>query len=166
MSGSDKFSFLQEKIKDRKEISGLLSYWKFKDKKVVFTNGCFDIIHRGHIEYLSKARALGDILVVGLNTDSSARKLKGENRPVQDEMSRALILASFTFVDLVVMFSEETPYNLIKEIIPDILVKGGDYEIKDIVGNDIVTRNGGEVKTIPFLHGYSTTNILKKSVNQ
>lgn len=166
MLESDKLSFLQEKIKDRKEISSLLGYWKFKDKKVVFTNGCFDIIHRGHIEYLSKARNLGDILVVGLNTDSSVRKLKKENRPVQDEMSRAMILASFTFIDLVVMFSEETPYNLIKEINPDILVKGGDYAIKDIVGNDIVTGNGGEVKIIPFLHGYSTTNILKKRVNQ
>lgn len=166
MLETDKLSFLKQKIKDKEEISKILGYWKFKDKKIVFTNGCFDIIHRGHIDYLSKARALGNILVVGLNTDISVRKLKGENRPVQDEMSRALILASFTFVDLVVMFSDETPYNLIKEIKPDILVKGGDYRIKDIVGNNIVTDNGGEVKTIPFLQGYSTTNILKKSVNQ
>lgn len=166
MLETDKLSFLKQKIKEKEEISKILGYWKFKDKKIVFTNGCFDIIHRGHIDYLSKARALGNILVVGLNTDISVKKLKGENRPVQDEMSRALILASFTFVDLVVMFSDETPYNLIKEIKPDILVKGGDYKIKDIVGNNIVTDNGGEVKTIPFLQGYSTTNILKKSVNQ
>ncbi len=162
----DKLSIIKNKIKNREEISMILSYWKFHDKKVVFTNGCFDIIHRGHIDYLSKTRDLGDVLIIGLNTDESVKHLKGENRPLQDEYSRALILASFSFVDLVVSFSEETPYNLIQLIVPDILVKGGDYNIKDIVGYDIVTSNGGIVKTIPFVDGFSTTNILKKGVYQ
>ncbi len=162
----EKLEILKNKIHPREEISEILSYWKFKDQKVVFTNGCFDILHRGHIEYLSKARDLGDALVIGLNTDSSVKKLKGENRPVQDEYTRALVLASLAFVDLVVFFEEDTPYNLISLIKPSVLVKGGDYKIENIVGNDIVFANGGEVKTIPFVNGFSTTDIIKKGIDQ
>ena len=144
------------------ELSRLLEFWKFKSKKVVFTNGCFDIIHRGHIEYLAKAADEGDVLIIGLNTDSSVKKLKGPSRPVQDQESRALILASFQFVGAVVLFDEDTPYNLIKTILPNVLIKGADYSIENIVGADIVMENGGEVKTIEFVDGYSSSTILNK----
>jgi rfaE bifunctional protein nucleotidyltransferase chain/domain len=166
MEENSKLRHIENKIKERASISNSLNYWRFKDKKIVFTNGCFDIIHRGHIEYLSKAADLGDILVIGLNTDSSVKKLKGENRPVQDQYSRALILASLAFVHLVVFFDEDTPYNLIKLVQPDILVKGGDYKIEEIVGYDIVKKRNGKVVTIDFVEGFSTTNILNKSINQ
>ncbi len=146
------------------EFSRMLSFLNFKNQKIVFTNGCFDIIHRGHIEYLTKAAEFGDFFIIGLNTDSSVNKLKGNNRPIQDEESRALILASFQFVNAVVLFSEDTPYNLIKTIQPDVLVKGSDYTIENIVGNDIVIAKGGEVKTIDFVEGFSTTSILSKIV--
>ena len=139
-----------------------LARLRFFEKKIVFTNGCFDIIHRGHAEYLSKAADLGNILVVGLNSDASVKRLKGESRPVQDEQTRALILASMFFITYVVIFDEETPYELIKSVQPDVLVKGGDYEIKKIVGYDIVTAKGGKVLTIPFVEGHSTTSILSK----
>ena len=140
----------------------VLKSWRKNDEKLVFTNGCFDIIHRGHVEILSKASDLGDKLIIGLNSDESVKRLKGDNRPVQDGYSRALILASFDFVDLVIFFSEDTPYDLIKSLKPDILVKGGDYKIKEIVGNDIVTENGGKVMTIKFLDGFSTSKILDR----
>ena len=140
----------------------MLSIWQFQGKKIVFTNGCFDIIHLGHIDYLSKAKDLGDLLVIGLNTDASVGRLKGENRPIQDEVSRAMVLASLGFVDAVVFFGEDTPYNLIKTTQPDILVKGADYKPEDIVGYDIVTKKGGEVVTISFLPGYSTSAIESK----
>jgi rfaE bifunctional protein nucleotidyltransferase chain/domain len=144
------------------ELSRELAKARFFSKKIVFTNGCFDIIHRGHIEYLSQTADLGDKLVVGLNSDASVRKLKGKNRPIQDETTRARILASFFFVDFVVIFKEETPYNLIKTVQPDILVKGGDYKIETIVGYDIVTAHGGKVLSLPFVDGYSTTGIIEK----
>ncbi|OFX36988.1 MAG: glycerol-3-phosphate cytidylyltransferase [Bacteroidetes bacterium GWA2_32_17] len=134
----------------------------FKNQKIVFTNGCFDILHRGHIEYLAKASEFGDFFIIGLNTDTSVNKLKGNNRPIQDEDSRALILASLHFVSAVVLFSEETPFNLIKTIQPDVIVKGSDYTIENIVGSDIVIAKGGEVKTIDFVEGFSTTSILSK----
>ncbi|MDX9798942.1 MAG: D-glycero-beta-D-manno-heptose 1-phosphate adenylyltransferase, partial [Bacteroidales bacterium] len=133
--------------------------------KIVFTNGCFDIIHRGHVDYLSKAKDLGDILIIGLNTDQSVRNIKGNTRPIQDENSRAIILASMQFVDAIVFFSEPTPYTLIKEIQPDILVKGADYKKEDIVGYDIVSQRGGKVETIEFIEGYSTSNIERKIKN-
>ena len=129
------------------------------DKKVVFTNGCFDLVHQGHIDYLSKARDLGDMLVVGLNTDASVRRLKGPRRPINDEHSRALLLASMVFVDYVVLFDEDTPYELIRAVQPDVLVKGSDYKPEDIVGYDIVTAKGGKVETLDFLPGFSTTAI-------
>jgi rfaE bifunctional protein nucleotidyltransferase chain/domain len=144
------------------DFSRLLAIWQFQGKKIVFTNGCFDILHLGHIDYLSAASELGDILIVGLNTDDSVHKIKGNNRPLQDEVSRAFVLASVGFVDAVVFFGEDTPYNLIKTIQPDFLVKGADYKPEDIVGYDIVKNKGGEIVTIEFLEGYSTTAIEKK----
>jgi rfaE bifunctional protein nucleotidyltransferase chain/domain len=150
----------QSKIFDRQILSQRIAMWRFQNKKVVFTNGCFDILHRGHIEYLSKARDLGDVLVVGLNTDSSVKRIKGENRPVQDEASRAQILASLRFVEAVILFDEDTPFELISMIKPDVLVKGGDYTEETIVGADIVKANGGQVVTIPLTAGYSTSRIL------
>ncbi|MGQ9847234.1 MAG: D-glycero-beta-D-manno-heptose 1-phosphate adenylyltransferase [Bacteroidales bacterium] len=149
------------KSKDEIDFSRLLAYWRFKSQKIVFTNGCFDILHRGHFEYLMKAASLGNVLVIGLNSDNSVKKLKGNNRPVQDEESRALALASLLFVEAVVIFDEETPIDLIKFIRPDILVKGGDYSITTIVGSDFVLENGGEVKIIPFVEGYSTTKLIQ-----
>lgn len=139
-----------------------LAIWRFKSKKIVFTNGCFDIIHLGHIDYLSKAKDFGDILIIGLNTDSSVRRIKGKGRPVTNEKSRSMILSSFRFIDAVILFDEDTPYNLIKQVQPDILIKGSDYKTEDIVGFDIVKAKGGEVKTIDFLEGYSTSLILDK----
>lgn len=130
--------------------------------KVVFTNGCFDLVHQGHIDYLSKARNLGDVLVVGLNTDASVRRLKGPRRPINDQQSRALLLASMVFVDYVVFFDDDTPYQLIKAVQPDILVKGSDYRPEDVVGYDIVTAKGGRVETLDFLPGFSTTAIERK----
>jgi len=144
------------------DFSRLLAIWKFQDKKIVFTNGCFDILHLGHIDYLSAASELGDLLVIGLNTDLSVSKIKGSSRPIQDEISRAFVLASLGFVDVVVFFGEDTPYNLIKTIQPDFLVKGADYKPEDIVGYDIVKNKGGEIVTIEFLEGYSTTAIENK----
>lgn len=156
----DKFELIKSKIQTKDEINPLLSYWQFKDKKVVFTNGCFDILHRGHVEYLAKAASLGDIMILGLNTDASIRRLKGEGRPIQDESSRALIIAALQFIDHVIMFDEDTPYELIKFIRPDILVKGSDYKVEDIVGYDIVKAKGGKIHTIDFVEGHSTTNII------
>jgi rfaE bifunctional protein nucleotidyltransferase chain/domain len=144
------------------DYSRMLTIWKFQEKKIVFTNGCFDILHLGHIDYLSKAKDLGDLLIIGLNTDLSVSKIKGKNRPIQDEISRAFVLASLGFVDVVVFFGEATPLNLIETTQPDILVKGADYKPEDIVGYDIVNRKGGEIITIEFLAGYSTTSIEKK----
>jgi D-glycero-beta-D-manno-heptose 1-phosphate adenylyltransferase len=135
--------------------------WRFVGRKIVFTNGCFDILHLGHVEYLAKAAEEGGILVVGLNTDASVRKIKGDHRPIMDERSRAMVLASLRMVDAVVMFDEETPYNLIRAIQPDILVKGKDYQPEEIVGYDIVSANGGKVVTIELTEGYSTTSIEK-----
>lgn len=153
---------IEDKIKDWDEASALVSSWKEQGQKIVFTNGCFDILHRGHVDYLEKARALGNKLVIGLNSDSSVSKFKGADRPIQDETSRAHILASLQYVDLVVLFAEETPFLLISKLIPNILVKGSDYLAENIVGADVVLQNGGEVKTIDFVPGYSTSRIIEK----
>ncbi|UII22789.1 D-glycero-beta-D-manno-heptose 1-phosphate adenylyltransferase [Fulvivirga ligni] len=136
--------------------------WKEENEKLVFTNGCFDILHLGHVDYLEKAAELGDRMVVAINTDASVKKLKGEERPLNNEYSRARLLAALSFVDAVIYFSEETPYELISAIKPDVLVKGSDYLAEDIVGSDIVINNGGEVKTIDLVSGYSTTNLINK----
>ena len=143
-----------------------LAIWRFIEKKIVFTNGCFDLLHLGHIDYLAKASELADILIIGLNTDDSVRKLKGAGRPIQDEVSRAMTLASLRFVDAVVYFGEDTPYELIKTISPDVLVKGADYKPEEIVGYDIVHSNGGEIITLKYIDGYSTTAIEKRIRNQ
>ena len=156
---------IENKILDLGRLKSVLETLKLGNKKTVFTNGCFDLIHRGHIDYLAKARSLGDVLILGLNTDNSIRRIKGEQRPVQDEKSRSLIMASFVFVDYVVLFDEDTPFNLIKEIEPDILVKGADYKPEDIVGYDIVKAKGGEILTLEYLEGFSTSNIIKKIKN-
>ena len=156
---------IQQKILTPQALSQLLAYWRFKDFRIVFTNGCFDIIHLGHIDYLAKAADLGDKLFIGLNTDASTRRLKGPTRPINDEYSRAMILASFSFVDAIVLFDEETPYELIKTIQPDILVKGADYKPEDIVGYDIVTAKGGRVETLDYLPGYSTSLIESRIKN-
>lgn len=133
-----------------------------ENKKVVFTNGCFDILHIGHVRYLEEAKSCGDILVVGINTDSSVRKLKGPERPIQNENDRAQILVALKAVDYTVLFSEETPIKLIEAISPDVLVKGGDWAVEQIVGHELVLKNGGEVKSLNFIDGRSTTNIVNK----
>jgi len=148
----------------RQDFSTCLHSWKSQNKKIVFTNGCFDILHRGHADYLARAASLGDVLVVGLNTDTSVRKLKGNFRPIVDQYSRAFLLASFLFVDAVILFDEDTPYNLINHIQPDILVKGSDYEEENIVGADIVKAKNGSIITIDFVPGFSTTEIVKRIV--
>ncbi len=153
---------IQNKIFTQKEFSNKINTLKATNKKIVFTNGCFDLIHLGHIYYLSKASELADFLIIGLNSDNSVRKIKGKNRPIKDEKSRAMILASFSFVNYVVLFDEKTPYDLIKIIKPNILVKGNDYKKEEIVGFDIVTKNKGEIITIDFLEGHSTTLLEKK----
>ncbi|QNE41210.1 D-glycero-beta-D-manno-heptose 1-phosphate adenylyltransferase [Hymenobacter sp. NBH84] len=135
--------------------------WHAENRRVVFTNGCFDLLHLGHVDYLEKARHLGDALVVGLNTDRSVGNLK-PGRPLQDEMARARILASLLFVDAVVLFDEPTPLTLIEQLQPDILVKGDDYTISGIVGHETVLQNGGEVRTVPLVDGYSTTRIVER----
>jgi rfaE bifunctional protein nucleotidyltransferase chain/domain len=153
---------LQNKILDPAKLENLLVLWRFQGKKIVFTNGCFDILHRGHIEYLSKAADLGDVLIVGLNTDSSVSRIKGPKRPVVDEQSRALLLAALHFTTAIVLFDESTPYELIKKVQPDILVKGKDYQAEEVVGYDIVTAKGGKVETITLVDGFSTTGMIQK----
>ncbi len=142
-----------------------VAQWRKESCKVVFTNGCFDLLHLGHIEYLSKAASYGDFLVIGLNTDASVSHIKGKTRPINDEKSRAMVLASLAFVSLVVLFSEETPYKLIKTLQPDVLIKGADYKAEEIVGYDVVTSRGGSVLTIELVSGYSTSAIEKRIVD-
>jgi rfaE bifunctional protein nucleotidyltransferase chain/domain len=160
-----KLKNLSSKILDREQLRRACVVWNFKNRKVVFTNGCFDILHLGHIEYLAKAAELGDILVIGMNSDQSVHKIKGDRRPINDEHARSMVLASLEFVTAVVLFDEETPVELIKTIQPDILVKGKDYKIKDIAGHDIVLAKGGKVETIKLTPGYSTTVIEQKILN-
>lgn len=153
---------IQQKIFDWSGLKKQVDLWNAQGKKIVFTNGCFDILHRGHVDYLAKAADLGDVLVLGLNSDASVSRLKGLNRPIQNEQSRLQILASLGFVDAVVLFDEQTPLALIELVQPDILVKGSDYKPEDIVGYEIVTAKGGSVKTIDFIEGYSSSLIIKK----
>ena len=153
---------IYDKILSRDSLAEKLNLWRKEGKTIVFSNGCFDILHRGHVEYLSKAADLGDILVIGLNTDASVKRLKGPTRPVNDEKARAVVLAALEFVDAVIFFDEDTPYNLIKYVQPDVLVKGKDYKAEDIVGYDIVVGNGGRVETIELVDGFSTTNTIEK----
>lgn len=157
---------LLNKITDAASLKRKMSMWKFQGQKVVFTNGVFDLVHSGHITYLNKAAALGGRLIVGLNADESVRRLKGPDRPVNDENSRALLMASLFFVDAVVLFNDDTPQALIAELLPDILVKGADYTIDKIVGAKEVIANGGEVQTIEFVDGFSSTGIIQKIRSQ
>tara|TARA_B100000575_G_scaffold200483_1_gene162376 strand:- start:324 stop:788 length:465 start_codon:yes stop_codon:yes gene_type:complete len=150
---------MQFLLKDNIEIINRI---KAERKKIVFTNGCFDLLHVGHIRYLAQAKKLGDFLIIGLNSDSSVKELKGEDRPINSFEDRATLLSELESVDLVIMFEEQTPENLIKDIVPDILVKGGDYNIEDIVGYQTVIQNGGKVKTLSFYDGYSSTNYINK----
>jgi len=150
---------MQFLLKDNIEIINRI---KADRKKIVFTNGCFDLLHVGHIRYLAQAKRLGDFLIIGLNSDSSVKELKGEDRPINSFENRATLLSAIESVDLVIMFEEQTPENLIKDIVPDILVKGGDYNIEDIVGYQTVMQNGGQVKTLSFYDGYSSTNYINK----
>jgi rfaE bifunctional protein nucleotidyltransferase chain/domain len=154
--------FLNEKILAGNSLVAALTQWRLKNRSIVFTNGCFDILHLGHIDYLMRAADLGHQLVVGINSDASVRRLKGEHRPINDQDSRMRIMASLFFVSGVVLFDEDTPYELIKKVQPDVLVKGGDYTIDGVVGADIVQERGGEVKILDFVEGYSTTAIEKR----
>lgn len=159
----DCLSYLEQKIvRKGEEFIATLSQWRFKEEQIVFTNGCFDVFHRGHAEYLAKAAALGTKLIVGLNTDASVRRLKGENRPVNDEEARALVLASLIYTDKIILFDEDTPLELIRFIQPDLLVKGNDYKPENIVGYDIVKAKGGKVVTIDLTPDFSSTSILSK----
>jgi len=150
------------KIIDMTTLQPRLHHWRAVGGRIVFTNGCFDILHPGHVELLAQCRDFGDYVVVGLNSDASVRKLKGPNRPINDQLSRAVVLAGLSFIDAVIIFEEDTPLRLITDIAPDILVKGGDYKASEIVGADIVRKNGGEVRIVPLVGGYSTTAIIGK----
>jgi D-beta-D-heptose 7-phosphate kinase/D-beta-D-heptose 1-phosphate adenosyltransferase len=145
-------------IKTRSEIAALSENLREREKKIVFTNGCFDVLHLGHVKYLEKAKSFGDILIVGVNADASVKRLKGAERPINPAYDRAYLLASLKAVDFVVVFEEDTPYDLIKEISPEILVKGGDYEGKEVIGSDLVK----EVRLVTFVEGKSSTNIINK----
>jgi len=159
-------SQIRNKFVRSDKIAALAKEWKNDGEIVVFTNGCFDLLHLGHIEYLAQAADLGSKFIIGLNSDQSVKTLgKGELRPIKDQKTRGAILAALEFVSAVVIFNEETPYQLIASILPNILVKGGDWETNSIVGASIVTKNGGQVKSIPFIDGYSTTNYVEKIQN-
>jgi len=150
------------KILSGEKLEHAIARWKFFKKRIVFTNGCFDLLHLGHIEYLGKAADLGDVLIIGLNSDDSVKRLKGSNRPLNNQQQRAMILASLSFVSAVAIFEEDTPLNLISKVQPDVLAKGGDYTPDEVAGADIVRAKGGEVKIIELTPGYSTTEIEKK----
>ena len=156
---------IENKILSDENLEKRMEDWRSRGLKTVFTNGCFDLLHLEHVDYLAKAKDAGDRLIIGVNTDASVRRLKGRNRPLQDENSRLRILASLQMVDAVILFDEDTPYNLISRVQPDILVKGADYKVEDIVGYDIVMQRGGKVMTLEYLAGYSTTSIEQRILN-
>jgi rfaE bifunctional protein nucleotidyltransferase chain/domain len=152
-------------IKTREELKKLRKQFKVENKKVVFTNGCFDLIHSGHVDYLVKAKEMGDILIVGLNSDSSVKRIKGNKRPILKQDERAFIVSNLKPVDYVTFFEEDTPAEIINELIPDVLVKGADWALDKIVGRDVVEANGGEVNTISFVNSQSTSEIIKTIIN-
>ena len=158
-------SNLLPRVLNPQNLSETIAKYRSQNKKIVFTNGCFDLLHIGHVRYLEQARSLGDLLIVGINTDASVQKLKGPTRPIQNENDRAEILAALKSVDHTILFGEETPIDLIKQIKPDLLVKGGDWKIEQIVGSDFVMSYGGQVKSLQFIDGRSTTSIIEKSKN-
>ncbi|ADG72612.1 D-glycero-beta-D-manno-heptose 1-phosphate adenylyltransferase [Brachyspira murdochii] len=149
---------MNNKLIERRMLNNVLSEYRKENKKIVFTNGCFDILHRGHVQYLQKARELGDLLVLGLNSDNSVKRLKGNDRPINNETDRAIVLSALECINYISIFDEDTPLELIKIVKPDILVKGGDYKIEDVVGREF----SKETVLIDFVDGYSTTNIIKK----
>ena len=153
---------IQQKIMGMPALSAQLRQWRAEGERIVFTNGCFDLVHRGHVEYLSAAADLGDRLIVGINSDASVTRLKGPDRPIMDETSRQLLIAALECVDAVILFEDDTPYRLIQEIQPDVLAKGGDYTEETMVGADIVRAKGGEIHCIPLTPGCSTTRIEQK----
>lgn len=155
-------SSIRQKLFSKNDLAAQIQCWKTNGDKVIFTNGCFDLLHPGHIDYLAKAASIGDKFVIGLNTDNSVQKLKGKTRPIQDEKSRAFILSALGFVDAVVFFNEDTPFELISSLKPDVLVKGADYKIEQVVGADVIIKNGGSVVLLPYLEGFSTSLIEKK----
>jgi rfaE bifunctional protein nucleotidyltransferase chain/domain len=158
----DYLKVIQGKILDKDTLAKLVANYRLKNQKIVFTNGCFDLLHQGHVTYLAQAASLGNRLILGLNSDSSVQKLKGIHRPIQDEKSRMLIMASLHVVSAVIIFNEDTPIDLISIVQPDFLVKGGDWEPAKIVGAELVKSYGGQVISIPFIDGYSTTAIESK----
>jgi D-beta-D-heptose 7-phosphate kinase/D-beta-D-heptose 1-phosphate adenosyltransferase len=157
--------FIPNKIFKLEDLLKNIARWRFLGKSISFTNGCFDILHEGHIASLSHAAREGDILIVGLNSDASTKRLKGSERPVNNENSRALLLASFAIVDAVVIFEEDTPLNLLKAILPDVMVKGGDYTVEQIEGAKEVIENGGRVEINPVVAGFSSTRIIEQIKN-
>ncbi|MBK6929832.1 MAG: D-glycero-beta-D-manno-heptose 1-phosphate adenylyltransferase [Saprospirales bacterium] len=156
------FAHIQQKIQTPEQLRDTLAAWRASGDKIVFTNGCFDILHYGHLHYLAQARDLGNRLVIGLNSAGSVRRLKGPTRPINDEATRAHLLAALEVVDAVVFFDGDTPLGLIKTVQPDVLVKGGDWQPAQIVGSEVVLAAGGAVRSLPFVEGYSTTNIERK----
>ena len=160
-----KSEIIQQKIFTQPDLLRKVAQWRFLGKKISFTNGIFDILHQGHISSLSQAAAEGDYLIIGLNSDTSTKKLKGESRPINDEQSRALLLASLIMVDAVVIFEEDTPLELIKAIMPDVLVKGGDYTVEQIAGAKEVVANGGRIVINPIIQGHSTSSIIERTRN-
>ena len=163
---SKKLNKLKAKIFNIKDLSEIINEWRLNGDKIVFTNGCFDLIHLGHLEILARSADLGDKLIVGINSDMSIKKIKGNSRPIIEEDSRAKQLAAIEFIDAVILFNEDTPYNLINILKPDVLTKGGDYKKNDIVGNQLINKENGEVVIIPLTQGYSTTSILEKIKNE
>ncbi|MEI7499347.1 MAG: D-glycero-beta-D-manno-heptose 1-phosphate adenylyltransferase [Bacteroidota bacterium] len=157
----ERLSIIKSKIFSWDHLQKQIVIWRFKEKSIVFSNGCFDVLHLGHVEYLAKARDMGDILIVGLNSDDSVRQIKGAHRPVNNEEARAITLAALSFVDAVILFGEDTPLEIIKLVQPDILVKGKDYDGKEIVGSDVVKARGGQVVTIELTKGYSSTHTIE-----
>ncbi len=160
-----KADLIAGKIFSYEQLKPLLNIWRFKGLKIVFTNGCFDLVHLGHIDYLAKAADLGDVLLIGVNTDASVSALKGPGRPVNNEQTRLHVLASLFYVNGVILFDDPTPVGLIRLIQPDVLVKGADWKKEEIPGYDIVTGRGGQVETIAYLDGYSTTALEQKILN-
>lgn len=150
------------KIRTVGRLARELAGWRSRGKRIVFTNGCFDILHAGHVDYLQRAARMGDVLVIGLNSDSSVRKLKGPSRPVNRQSDRARVLAALECVDRITIFAERTPERLIRKVRPDVLVKGADWKVEDIVGAEFVRNRGGKIVTVPFVKGYSTTGLLRK----
>lgn len=160
------FEIIQSKINTAESIQRKVAAWRLKNNKIVFTNGCFDILHLGHIDYLSKAKDAGSVLIVGVNSDNSVKHLKkGPSRPINNQQTRATIIAALHIVDAIVIFDEDTPLDLIKKIMPDVLVKGADYKPEQIAGHDVVVANGGKVITVDLLPGYSTTALEQKIKN-